>query len=329
MLKLDQRIPVVWRNPFDLQFGISPPRAILREVSPEQESVIAALRTGVTRSGLAMIARIAGMDDAQLVHLLAKLSRVIQHLPDAARADPASAPATAASAAALTSASISVVGRGPTVHRIARSLGDSGHRVATSTGAPLHDADLAIVVGHYVLDPALYGHWLRRDIPHLPVIFGDNEVVVGPMIEPGSGPCLFCLERYRAEADPVWPAIAAQLWGRRSHAETALTSRETAVRVTRLVSRRLASGMAAAATSVHLDPNSGTARLVTWRAHPECGCIALSSSTALTGAELTSSELTGTDPASAARPGTGSAGETVRGGAPLPPTTTGVSAWRA
>jgi bacteriocin biosynthesis cyclodehydratase domain-containing protein len=132
---------------------------------------------------------------------------------------------------------------------------------------------LGIAVGHYVLDPDIHGYWLRRDIPHLPVVYGDSFVTIGPLIEPGTGPCLYCLERYRTEADRVWPTIAAQLWGRRAVSETPLLSREVAVRVARLALGRLADGKAAAATSMRLDAQRGMVDYREELPHPDCGCL--------------------------------------------------------
>lgn len=224
VLKLDTRIPLVWRNPFDLQFGIEPVRIVLRDVSNAQERMIAALRSGISPSGLQMIARGAGAVEDELPQLLTSLrSLLVPTKTDNPRPV----------------GTVALVGSGPTVQRIAHNLGLSGHRVLITSSVQERECDLGIAVGCYVLDPAVHGFWLRRDLPHLPVVFGDTGATIGPMIEPGLGPCLYCLERYRTEADPVWPAIASQLWGRSSPAETALLSQEVAARVTRLVLARL------------------------------------------------------------------------------------------
>jgi hypothetical protein len=180
---------------------------------------------------------------------------------------------------------IDVVGTGPTAERIARTLAESGQSVVVApTAAGVAAAgnavragrsDLAILVGHYVLDPELYGFWLRRDVPHLPVIFADRGVTIGPIVEPGRGPCLYCLERHRSDADPAWPAIASQLWGRKAPTETALVSREVTVTVVRLVLARIAGRVGMAAASAHLDAASGAITTRTEQSHPECGCVAI------------------------------------------------------
>ncbi len=79
---------------------------------------------------------------------------------------------------------------------------------------PVPEPRLAVVVADHVVDPALRAAWTRRGVPHLPVVVGDGRVRLGPLVVPGVGPCLQCLEYGTADDDPAWPAIAAQVWGR-------------------------------------------------------------------------------------------------------------------
>ena len=133
----------------------------------------------------------------------------------------------------------------------------------------------SLLLSHYVVEPELFGYWLSRDIPHLPIVFSDTGVQVGPFIEPGTGPCLYCLELHRTDADPARTAIASQLWGRTSPAEVPLVTSEVVALATRLVTRRLAGPPADAATSVFLDSATGEATTRQWVRHPDCGCEAL------------------------------------------------------
>jgi bacteriocin biosynthesis cyclodehydratase domain-containing protein len=214
-----------------------------------------------------MIATSAGAHDRDADRLLRALSPL---LLDEAPATPRPAP------------TVAVVGSGPTVERIAAILAES--RVAVNVTRSLSDepCDLGIAVGHYVLDPEEYGFWLRRDLPHLPVLFGDGTATVGPLVEPGRTPCLYCLEHYRRDADGSWSTLASQLWGRRSAAETPLASHEVAAMVGRLVVRRLGPGAGgapgpAAAASFRLAVDTGEVTRREWMPHPACGCLALPS----------------------------------------------------
>jgi bacteriocin biosynthesis cyclodehydratase domain-containing protein len=132
-------------------------------------------------------------------------------------------------------------------------------------------------VAHYVLDPEVHGQWLRRDIPHLPVVYADTRVAIGPVVEPGVGPCLYCLQRYRTDADAAWPAIASQLWGRRSLLESPLVVLEAAALVTRLALERVRSGEPAAEhRTLHLSGETGRVEGEVVLPHPECGCTGIS-----------------------------------------------------
>jgi len=270
VLRLDTRFATVWRDPFSLQIGVDPARVVLRDVSSAQERMIAALESGVSRSGLDMIANSSGATTADVAALLRTLKLLL-----------------VADEPVAVSPRVSIVGRGPTVERIASTLAFAGARVSMSSSVTEDDCDLGIVVGHYVLDPESYGFWLRRDLPHLPVVFGDDSVTLGPLVEPGTTPCLYCLEHHRRDADASWSAIASQLWGRRARSETPLVSTEVATRVARLVLPRLESGhpdyrrgrgRAMSARSFQLTVETGEVTRREWMPHPDCGCVALPSS---------------------------------------------------
>jgi bacteriocin biosynthesis cyclodehydratase domain-containing protein len=304
VLKLDGRHAIVWRDPFSLQFGVDPARVVLRDVTTAQERMIAALASGVSRSGLEMIAGSTDASEQDVASLLRTLKPLLRSDAEAAPAGhsaasgrPASALAAsgrAASrrpasglAASVSAARVSLVGRGQTLERIAAILALADVAVTVSSSVSDEPTDLGIVVGHYVLDPESYGFWLRRDTPHLPVVFGDESVLIGPMVEPGYTPCLYCLEHYRRDEDASWSAIASQLWGRRASSETALVSSEVAARVARLVLARLdsgrRSGRSLAARSFRLSVESGEVLRRDWSPHPDCGCVALPGADSLSG----------------------------------------------
>jgi bacteriocin biosynthesis cyclodehydratase domain-containing protein len=264
VLRLDGRYATAWRDPFSLQIGVDPARVVLRDVSTAQERMIAALESGVSRSGLDMIATSSGASASDAAALLRALKLLIV-------SDEPVRPAPR----------VSIAGAGQTVERIAGMLALAGVDVSVSTTVTDDRCDLGVVVGHYVLDPESYGFWLRRDLPHLPVVFGDDSVMIGPMVEPGNSPCLYCLEHHRRDSDASWSAIASQLWGRHARSETPLASAEVATRVTRLVLGRLEFGRAAGRTmsarSFQLAADTGEVTRREWMPHPDCGCVAVPS----------------------------------------------------
>lgn len=295
ILKLDPRYPVVWRTPLSLQLGIDPPIVRIDDVSETQERLIWALTVGVTRPGLAMIAGERHDECDTLLELLAPALR---------RSTPEVAP------------TVAITGTGPLVDAAAAALASSNVLVllaASPDDLENYRPALAIGVAHYVVSPSLRGAWLRRDIPHLPVVFSDTGVLIGPIVEPGIGPCLHCLDLHRRDADPAWPTLASQLHGRRSAAESAVLAIEGASTVCRLALARISAG-AGAAASVRIDTATGQRTERTWTAHPECGCLGL-------------------DPAplefSAGRPESDWAAELRNAPGPRTPTTVPASAWPA
>jgi hypothetical protein len=58
---------------------------------------------------------------------------------------------------------------------------------------------------------ATAGAWLRRDTPHLLVVFDEQAAHVGPIIVPGVTPCAHCIDEQHRVSDDCWPAVATQL----------------------------------------------------------------------------------------------------------------------
>jgi bacteriocin biosynthesis cyclodehydratase domain-containing protein len=262
VLRLDPRLPLVWRSPSDVQLGIDPPVIVLREVSPVQERMIAALVAGVSAPGLTMI---AGGQATERDELLERLAPALEP-PRELAGD--SGPML-----------VAVSGGDELAAAITELLARSGVAVTTAVEASaLADsgADLAVLTGQFVLAPTERSVWLRRDVPHLPVVLSDTAAHIGPVIEPGTGPCLLCLELHRRDKDVAWPAIASQLLGRRSPAQSAALLSETAALAARAVLERLVSdAVTGSAVSVRLDGVTGERRERRWSVHPECGCTGI------------------------------------------------------
>lgn len=128
---------------------------------------------------------------------------------------------------------------------------------------------------------AMSPEWLRRvrRRPHLVVMVRETTAQIGPLVMPGESPCLRCLELARADRDPAWPVLAAQLVGEARAVEPCDVA--------------LASAAASLAAMYLLgwidDPSArssligGTLELAlaelalrrrTLVAHPDCGCRA-------------------------------------------------------
>ena len=116
-------------------------------------------------------------------------------------------------------------------------------------------------------------------VPHLAASASEAIGVVGPLVLPGRSACLRCLDLARAERDPAWPLILAQLASRASADPLACDT----------VLATMVAAQAAAQALAFLDQGAeaaagvtnGTLELVlpdwqwrrrTWHPHPRCGC---------------------------------------------------------
>ncbi|CAN5420952.1 cyclodehydratase [soil metagenome] len=255
ILKLDPRWPLTWRTPTSVQIGVDPIRVLLDGVTTTDERMLAALAVGISRPGLELI----GRGDTQ--PFLDQLEPVLLTTTTAAL------PPT-----------VAITGVGTFVLQLASALGHHGVEVLIAAHAEdfsQSTPDLAVAVGHYVVHPELRGYWLRRDVPHLPVVFADSAVTIGPLIEPGRGPCLVCVELHRRDDDPAWPAVATQLMGRRGSFDHAVLVSEAVGAVGRAVLARLGAGDASGGASVRIDAATGARQSRQWEQHPECGCAAV------------------------------------------------------
>ena len=289
-LALDPRIQRVWRTPDCLQFGVEQPVLVLDGVSAADERMLAALACGVTREGLQLLAERAGAPPGAATALLKRVAPVLTRDDGSQSRDerlPGRPPLVVLDAA------------GPTASQLAGMLTDAGAEVRGGLAwddPALDRAEAAVIVGSYAIEPQRSARWLRRDIPHLAVVFGDAGVTVGPWVRPGAAPCLRCVDLHRTSADTAWPVMATQLHTLPPPGEDAITSAIVAARAAALV----LAGVAAARGRPALPPPVGVSwRLLrdrtdkgsadgsgarwggadwvsaTWEPHPECGCLGL------------------------------------------------------
>ena len=246
VLRLVSDLPLVWRTPSSLQFGSDEPVVVLENVTDGEDRLLTTLSAGISPTGYAMLARSLGVPDDDADALLAHLAPVL--VGDAADALPRAA----------------VLGDSP----LARSVG-ALLRSADVLASPEESA-IVVLVADWVLAPADHLAWLNRDVPHLPVVVGERTVTVGPLVEPGDGPCLYCVQLARLDADPAWNAVATQLLGRRGRVVGDLERTEAAAFVARRVLGRL-SGQRYRGRAWRLDAAGGvTSR--SWGRHPDCRC---------------------------------------------------------
>ena len=96
-----------------------------------------------------------------------------------------------------------ILGRAPKQSRLA-----NGNRMSQGSLAAI---DAAVLISQQVIEPRRYANWQNRDVAHLAITFGVDEVLVSPVIMPGSSPCLLCFDLSRAKVDDSWPVVSMQL----------------------------------------------------------------------------------------------------------------------
>lgn len=154
-----------------------------------------------------------------------------------------------------------------------RVLRDVSPDVRTESSA---EPDVLVVVEHGAADPARAELMLGTGTVHLPVLVREADAHVGPLVVPGAGPCLRCLDLHRADADPAWPRLVAQLVrvppGPEVGALAAVCAGLAAAAVLRAVDdppsrTRVRAGLAYEVRWPDVLP-----RTRTWEVHPDCGC---------------------------------------------------------
>lgn len=270
VLRLDPRYPIVWRDTSSLQIGAEHPLARLDRITPPLEHLLGAVIAGTSRRQLDRLAAQVGAGPADVDRFLAQITPALLQ--------PKREPETPRWL---------VDGVGKTADGIRFLLRASGFAEFAPADAP-EQPDLAVLVATHVIDPRRYVRWLSLDVPHLAVVYTDIGVQIGPLVEPGAGPCLHCLARERTDADAAWPVMAAQLLGRSSLAEQEPLISEVSARVARIVTARLENGSNdLAAASLRIDAYRVSGSLTAHRPHPDCGCRSLSGSATAPGAGAT------------------------------------------
>ncbi|PZE38399.1 hypothetical protein DEJ31_03630 [Curtobacterium sp. MCPF17_031] len=264
-IRIDPSLEFVWRDPCTVQLGVDPPRAVVPVPTTAEERFLCALRRETARDVMAGLARSVGCAPAAAARVLGDAAAaVVDMLPEPL-------------------ARVEVAGAGSLADELDRMLTGDGVtvvRTLTPRGGPVPEPDpppaLAVLVADHVTDPTVRAAWTRRSVPHLPVVVGDGRVRVGPFLVPGAGPCLQCVELERTDADPAWPAIAAQVWGRPAAALSPWRAATVAATVTRSVLDRLPLVVQRPDAEQLVFDRADLSVTRRWVApHPRCACRSL------------------------------------------------------
>jgi hypothetical protein len=136
-------------------------------------------------------------------------------------------------------------------------------------------ADVVVLARPWAASDPVAAAVHRSGVPHLVATVRGETGVVGPFVVPGATSCLRCADLHRRDADPRWPALAAQLTATEAPPSGAtvtclLTAATAAVQVLAYLD-----GTAAPVTidaTMELRPPDLVPRLRRWSPHNECSC---------------------------------------------------------
>jgi len=131
------------------------------------------------------------------------------------------------------------------------------------------------------VEPGVGDDLLRDGTPHLLVGVRETTAVVGPLVVPGESACLRCLDLRRADRDPAWPLIAAQLAAEPPSAPVPACDVALATLAASVAALQALAWVDAGGAGVLPATFNGTLEVALpdwrlrrrpWSAHPSCGC---------------------------------------------------------
>jgi bacteriocin biosynthesis cyclodehydratase domain-containing protein len=225
----------LWRDKDTVQIGIDPRRAVaisgmsgaaevirLLDGSRDRDQLVAeagqhGVPAAVTERIIGLLAAAGAIVDfpsGTLRAMQPELRRQLMPVLATASLSAQDSDGGASILARRSSCTIDVRGDGPVAALVAdlltrSGLAASGPACGRERASP---PDLLVLVGRPSLDEAT--ELLRRRQPYLAVYASEAIGVVGPLVRPGVTACLRCIDLAKAQRDPAWPLILAQLAGR-------------------------------------------------------------------------------------------------------------------
>jgi hypothetical protein len=158
----------------------------------------------------------------------------------------------------------------------AEALRRAAPEIRSAPPAPGRRPDLVVLASTEPVDTTLRTALAGGRVAHMVVGVRETTAVIGPLVLPGRTGCLRCGDLHRADRDPAWPIVAAQLVGirRRREEPCDVVLATVAASVAALQCLAHLDGRPAAATgaSLELGLTDWRLRRRTWPAHRQCDC---------------------------------------------------------
>lgn len=221
VLRINPSRQVLWRSPTELQIGMEPNAPRLRDLTRAQERLIQMLYKGMPNNYLSEAAEKLGVPNPNeileaITPTLLEVTFpqvdeefVARNFAEICRAQSTYNHSGESIIAQRKLHSVYLTNDFGCGALLNASLTNSGIGNINNSEQGRHD--FAILIGHQVLPPSSYSHWLNSMIPHVAIIFDHDGVTVSPVIETGKTPCLTCFHEQQIKRDIAWPEIASQL----------------------------------------------------------------------------------------------------------------------
>lgn len=152
----------------------------------------------------------------------------------------------------------------------------SAPEVQTGPAPPGRPPDLVVLASADPVDTELRTTLQGGAVPHLVAGVRETTAVVGPLVLPGRTSCLRCADLHRAERDPTWPVVAAQLAGVRRRREepcdVVLATLAAAVAALQCLAHLAGDPTATAGATLELALPDWRLRRRSWPPHRRCPC---------------------------------------------------------
>lgn len=160
--------------------------------------------------------------------------------------------------------------------RTAAASADAIHRFAAAADTrwvPHSAVDLLVLAGSSAAGPAQQSALMGLAKPHLSATVWASSAVIGPLVVPGVTSCLGCADLHRAERDPAWPALAAQISAvRRVPTDVAVCMFASAFAALQALAFLDGEQPATVDATLEMSLPDWRVRRRSWPAHERCAC---------------------------------------------------------
>lgn len=305
-MHLPHGLGLYWRDPETVQLGFGSKSHVLPRIYPREVEMLALLSRPVTLIDIETWAERHGVDASRARLLFEEVSTSLgipspsPAYPDQSAHERAGLTSTDHRAAhvcltstglpgillarALTSAGlgrITFTDSAPIGLEEARWLGSRWMGMGVDVGVrseltPRIDAgpvDLHVDISSRALPHETGARLLAEDTPFLPVVLGEFESTIGPLIVSGTSPCLECIRLHNTDEDPAWPVVDMQARRLPALAIDTTSAMMIAAWTVNEVLCALTGPSRLTRHRIVIAPGAWP-RLEAVNTHPECGCSA-------------------------------------------------------